>query len=97
MLIFILEREVGDILLEVKGLYCGYDGIDVVHNLSFEVSRGENISIIGPNGCGKSTILKALANLIDYKGEIKLDGVEIKAVKRKDLAKKVALMSQNTA
>lgn len=96
MLIFILEREVGDILLEVKGLYCGYDGIDVVHNLSFEVSRGENISIIGPNGCGKSTILKALANLIDYKGEIKLDGVEIKAVKRKDLAKKVALMSQNS-
>lgn len=96
MLTFILEKEVGDILLEVKNLCCGYDENDVVHNISFKVDRGENISIIGPNGCGKSTILKALANLIDYKGEIKLDGVEIKKIKRKDLAKKVALMSQNS-
>ena len=96
MLTFILEKEVGDILLEVKNLCCGYDENDVVHNISFKVNRGENISIIGPNGCGKSTILKALANLIDYKGEIKLDGVEIKKIKRKDLAKKVALMSQNS-
>ena len=96
MPIYTLEKEVGDILLEVKNLCCGYDGNDVIHNLSFNINRGENISIIGPNGCGKSTILKALANLIEYKGEIKLDGVEIKKIKRKDLAKKVALMSQNS-
>lgn len=96
MLTFILEKEVGDILLEVKNLCCGYDGNDVIHNISFNINRGENISIIGPNGCGKSTILKALANLIEYRGEIKLDGVEIKKIKRKELAKKVALMSQNS-
>ena len=81
MPIFILEREVGDILLEVKNLCCGYDGNEVIHNLSFNINRGENISIIGPNGCGKSTVLKALANLIEYKGEIKLDGVEIRNIK----------------
>ena len=96
MHIYTLEKEVGDILLEVKNLCCGYDGNDVIHNLSFNINRGENISIIGPNGCGKSTVLKALANLIEYKGEIKLDGVEIRNIKRKDLAKKVALMSQNS-
>ncbi|MDZ5253344.1 ABC transporter ATP-binding protein [Clostridium sp. LIBA-8841] len=83
-------------MLEVKNLCCGYDGNDVIHNISFNINRGENISIIGPNGCGKSTILKALANLIEYRGEIKLDGVEIKKIKRKELAKKVALMSQNS-
>lgn len=96
MHIYTLEKEVGDILLEVKNLCCGYDGNEVIHNLSFNINRGENISIIGPNGCGKSTVLKALANLIEYKGEIKLDGVEIRNIKRKDLAKKVALMSQNS-
>lgn len=87
--IYTLEKEVGDILLEVKNLCCGYDGNEVIHNLSFNINRGENISIIGPNGCGKSTVLKALANLIEYKGEIKLDGVEIRNIKRKDLAKKL--------
>lgn len=81
--IYTLEKEVGDILLEVKNLCCGYDGNEVIHNLSFNINRGENISIIGPNGCGKSTVLKALANLIEYKGEIKLDGVEIRNIKEK--------------
>ena len=83
-------------LLEIKNLSCGYDGVQVIHDISFSVNRGENISIIGPNGCGKSTILKALANLIEYTGEIKLDGVDIRDIKRKDLAKKVALMSQTS-
>ena len=87
MHIYTLEKEVGDILLQVKNLCCGYDGNEVIHNLSFNINRGENISIIRPNGCGKSTELKALPNLIEYKGEIKQDGVEIRNIKRKDLKK----------
>ncbi|MGL5478156.1 MAG: ABC transporter ATP-binding protein, partial [Clostridium sp.] len=69
---------------------------EVIHNVSFKASKGQNISIIGPNGCGKSTILKAMANLIEFKGDITIDGESIKKMKRKNLAKKVALMSQNT-
>lgn len=83
-------------MLEVKNLFCKYDGDDILHNLSFSIKEGENVAIIGPNGCGKSTILKALANLIEYRGSIELDSVEIKNIKRKDLAKKIALMSQNS-
>ncbi|MGG5461734.1 ABC transporter ATP-binding protein [Clostridium sp. B9] len=83
-------------MLEVKNLKCGYDGYEVIHGVSFRAEPGENISIIGPNGCGKSTLLKSLANLMDYTGEIKLDGVEVREIKRKDLAKKIALMSQNS-
>lgn len=83
-------------MLEVKDLRCGYDGFEVIHGVSFKINKGENLSIIGPNGCGKSTILKALVNLMDYKGEIKLDGTEVKDLKRKELAKKIALMSQSS-
>lgn len=82
-------------MLEIKNLSCGYDGNDVVHDVSFNVKKGETISIIGPNGCGKSTILKAIAGIIEYKGIVNIENIDRKNLKRKDLAKKVALMSQN--
>jgi iron complex transport system ATP-binding protein len=83
-------------MLEVKNLYCGYNGEDVVKDVSFKVERGENICIVGPNGCGKSTLLKAISNLIPFKGSVLLDGNDTKSIKRKDLAIKVALMTQSS-
>lgn len=82
-------------MLKIKNLYCGYDGKDIIKDINIEIKRGQNISIVGPNGCGKSTLLKAISNLIDYKGNIVLEGKEVKRIKRKELAKKVALMSQS--
>ncbi|VYU50535.1 ATP-binding cassette domain-containing protein [Clostridium tertium] len=83
-------------MLELKNVFCGYNNVDVVKDISFDVKRGENICIVGPNGCGKSTLLKAISNLISYKGDIILDGKNIKDLKRRDLATKVALMTQST-
>ena len=83
-------------MLEINNLYCGYDGIDVVKGVSFKVEPGQNLSIVGPNGCGKTTLLRAIANLIEYKGEIKIDGKEVNHIKRRELAKKVALMTQTS-
>ena len=83
-------------MLEVKNIYCGYNGEDVVKNVSFKVSRGENICIVWPNGCGKSTLLKAIANLLSFKGQILLDGKDTKLLKRKELATKVSLMTQSS-
>ncbi|MBS5939587.1 ABC transporter ATP-binding protein [Clostridium sp.] len=83
-------------MLELKNIFCGYNNVDVVKDISFDVKRGENICIVGPNGCGKSTLLKAISNLISYKGDIILDGKNIKDLKRRDLATKVALMTQST-
>ncbi len=81
-------------MLEIKNVSCGYNGIDVIKKVSFNINRGENICIVGPNGCGKSTLLKAISNLILFNGNILLDGKDIKTLKRKDLATKVALMTQ---
>lgn len=82
-------------MLKIKNLYCGYDGKDIIKDINIEIKRGQNISVVGPNGCGKSTLLKAISNLIDYKGNIVLEGKEVKRIKRKELAQKVALMSQS--
>lgn len=83
-------------MLEIKNLYCGYNGVDIIKSVNVKVKRGQNISIVGPNGCGKTTLLKSIARLIDYKGSITLDGEEVKGIKRKTLAKKVALMTQSS-
>ena len=50
-------------LIEAKNVCLGYDGTDVVTNLTFSVSRGDYLSIIGENGSGKSTLIKALLGL----------------------------------
>ncbi|MEF9990528.1 MAG: ABC transporter ATP-binding protein [Romboutsia sp.] len=81
-------------MLEISNVYCGYDGNDVIKNISINVKKGENLCIVGPNGCGKSTFLKAIANIIEYKGSIKIDGREVSSLNRKELAMKVALLSQ---
>ncbi len=83
-------------MLEVKNVYCGYNGEDVVKDISFKVNRGENLCIVGPNGCGKSTLLKAISNLISFRGEIILDGKDTKSLKRKELATKISLMTQSS-
>lgn len=81
-------------MLSVKGLFCGYNGVDVIKDASLDITAGENISIIGPNGSGKTTFLRAIAGLIPYKGSIRLDDKEIAQMKRKEIASKIAFMSQ---
>lgn len=83
-------------MLEVKNIYCGYNGENVVKDVSFKVKRGENLCIVGPNGCGKSTLLKSIANLISFEGDIILDKKNLKALKRRELATKISLMTQNS-
>lgn len=83
-------------MLNIEGLSCGYDNIDVIKNVTFKVEKGNNFCIVGPNGCGKSTLLKSIANLIDYKGNITLDSKEIRKFNRKELATKIAFMSQSS-
>lgn len=81
-------------MLEVKNISTGYNGIDVVHDVSFSVDTGENLCILGANGCGKSTIIKAISGYLPKKGAIEIDGIDIEQMKRKELAKKVGVMSQ---
>jgi len=83
-------------MLEVKDLSAGYGGADVICNINLKAQRGESLCILGPNGSGKSTLLKSIARIIDYRGCVLMNGEDISAVLRKELAKKIALLSQST-
>ena len=81
-------------MLELSQICAGYGERDVVHNVSLSVLHNENLCIIGPNGCGKTTLLKSIAGLLPYRGSAMLDGREIRTYKPKELARKVAFLSQ---
>jgi len=58
------------LILEVKNLSVVLDNQSIIENLSFEVEKGDVLTILGPNGAGKSVLLKTLIGLLPYKGEI---------------------------
>ncbi|HEL1583618.1 TPA: ABC transporter ATP-binding protein [Streptococcus suis] len=65
-------------MLEVKNISGGYANIPVLKNVSFEVSDGELVGLIGLNGAGKSTTIKEIIGLLPlYQGQILLDGKTI--------------------
>ena len=65
-------------ILQVDRLHVGYGGIRALHGVSFEVGKGEIVSIIGANGAGKSTTLRTISGLIrPEEGSIFFDGQAI--------------------
>ena len=53
-------------LLDVKCLTAGYGSVQILYGIDLHVDEGEFVTIIGPNGCGKSTFIKALFGIATY-------------------------------
>ena len=69
------EGQPGDRHIEVEDLVVRYGDVPAVDGISFEVRRGEHLTLLGPSGCGKTTTLRALAGLeTPSAGEIRIDG-----------------------
>ena len=66
-------------LLEVSDLHVRLGGSHVLQGVSFEVPAGAVTALLGRNGVGKTTTLRALMGLVDRRGSIKLGGEEITA------------------
>jgi len=68
-------------LLEVTGLCVAYGGIQAVRNITFHVNGGEMVALIGANGAGKTSTLKAMARLLNASGgSVRYAGREISAL-----------------
>ncbi len=81
-------------MLEAQNVSVGYDA-PVLQNISFSAPAGKITTLIGPNGCGKTTLLKAMAGQQPLlAGKIQLDGRSLQSYDRKELARHLAFMPQ---
>ena len=82
-------------MFELQHAAVGYEGVPILKNVSFTVQAGQVTTLVGTNGCGKTTLLKAIARqlpLLD--GQILLQGRPIQSYDRKEFARAAAFMPQ---
>jgi iron complex transport system ATP-binding protein len=81
--------------LETQSLTCAYNGYPVLEDLCMEARPGEVLAIIGPNGVGKSTLLRAMARLMPpQKGKVLLAGRDLWSTGQRDIARQLSLAPQ---
>ena len=92
----VLKKKVNG-FIEAKNLKIRYEGskFNSLNGLNFKINPGELIAIVGPVGCGKTTLAKALGRTIEIPdGQLFLDNIDIKNIKLSDLRKNVAIVPQ---
>ncbi len=83
--------------LHAQGITAGYDGRIVLEHLDAVVPDGSFTVIIGPNACGKSTLLRTLSRLLKPQdGTVVLDGKDIHAYRAKEVARRIGLLPQSS-
>ena len=84
--------------IEFKGVSFSYDDTrEIIHDVSFEVRKGETVALVGPSGGGKSTLSELVARFYDTsKGDILIDGVSIRDYRQESLRGFMSLVSQDT-
>ncbi len=82
-------------LFQAASVSFGYSERMVLHDVSLTIRRGEIVSLLGPNGCGKTTLLKILLGFLRTKsGQVLFEGKEISSINRKALARNIAYVPQ---
>jgi len=83
-------------ILETDSLSYRYDEKTVLDQITLGIKGGEVIGILGPNGCGKTTLLKNLnKNLRPHGGCVLIDGADLEGVSKKEIARSIAVVPQS--
>lgn len=83
--------------LKLKSISFGHSSLEdpLIKDLTLEINAGSQVSIIGPTGCGKSTLIKLITALYQpWEGEIFIDEKSINKISREEFSKKIALVDQ---
>ena len=83
-------------LFEVKGISFSYDDETIFSDISFSIDKGDVLCILGPNGTGKTTLIKCLNGLHDIdSGEILINGEDMKKLSFKQISKHIGYIPQS--
>ncbi|RBQ26133.1 ABC transporter ATP-binding protein [Arcobacter sp. CECT 9188] len=82
------------LLIDAKNISFSYQNIEVLNNINFELHQGDILSLIGKNGCGKTTLLKILLGIYKSSGNIKILSKNINEYKNKELAQLISYVPQ---
>jgi ATP-binding cassette subfamily B protein len=82
--------------IKFTGINFNYDvSRPVLTDVSFDITAGETVAIVGPTGAGKSTLIQLLMRLYDYEqGSISIDGIELNTIKRKEIRRQIGTLLQ---
>ncbi|MFC1919433.1 ABC transporter ATP-binding protein [Chloroflexota bacterium] len=83
------------VMLEAKGISLGYHHKAVLSDIFLKAIPGEIVGLIGPNGCGKSTLIRGMCRVIEpWSGQVFINGRDIAEIHRQELARLIAVVPQ---
>ncbi len=82
-------------MLSVRDLWAGYPGRSVLRGIDLAVAEGEVVALIGPNGCGKTTLIRAITGVIrPERGDVRLAGEDTRSLSTRERARRAAVVPQ---
>jgi iron complex transport system ATP-binding protein len=83
------------VALSLSGVGVRFNGSRILDSVDLEIAQGEWLGIIGPNGAGKTTLLRSITGAVEFEGSVAIQGDQTSAMKRRVLARSVALVPQH--
>jgi iron complex transport system ATP-binding protein len=82
-------------LIKVEGVHFGYSGKPLFTGIDLAIQKGEIVTLLGPNGCGKSTLIKLMVGVLSPRaGRVLYDGTDISRMGPRHLAREIAYVPQ---